>query len=183
MSISGLRLKDSRIKAGYNLRELSQITGISKATLSRYENNGLENVTLDKIRLLANTLKVSDEWLLGHDSEKESVNEVYNFIKYMELTNNNGIKNIIQVTDKNLNKLNDIDYIKNKLMLLNANGILFVKNFIDFILSQKQFLSEDNDDILLNYLNIIKSSSNNLDDNEIKTFIYKTFDSHTSDED
>lgn len=81
------RLKKLRSEAGYSLRELDKLTGISYSSLSHLENEGF-NFTEDNIRLLSAFFNVSSDYLLGisdvrnvlvYEKGKEPLEEVDEF--------------------------------------------------------------------------------------------------------
>ena len=55
-----------------NQKELCQITGITEASLSRYENN-LREPKSDVLKKLAKALNVSSDYLIGLTDERNSV--------------------------------------------------------------------------------------------------------------
>ena len=62
--IIGFRLKAARIHKGYSLTELSKETGVSRPTLSRYEN-GIVYPSLPTAVLIAKALDVDLNYLGG----------------------------------------------------------------------------------------------------------------------
>ena len=66
-TIFPVRLKEAREKANMKQRELAEQTKMAVQTLSGYEN-GKKRPTLDNLSLLAETLDVSEAWLLGIDN-------------------------------------------------------------------------------------------------------------------
>jgi transcriptional regulator with XRE-family HTH domain len=63
----GSKLKMLREMQGYRLYEVAQGTGLSKASISRYENSKRENIGLNELRLLAAFYKVDIEYLTNDD--------------------------------------------------------------------------------------------------------------------
>lgn len=59
------RLYERRIELGLTLDELSEGSGISKSTLSRYETGEIKDLKMNNVYNLADFLKVSVVWLLG----------------------------------------------------------------------------------------------------------------------
>lgn len=62
--IFGERLKELRLEQECSIYNLSQKTGISTATISRWEN-GIQDITGDNLIILAKYFKVSTDFLLG----------------------------------------------------------------------------------------------------------------------
>lgn len=149
---SGNRLKKLREKQNLTLRELSQITGISKATLSRYENNGMENVPMDKIQILATKLDSTTDYLLGldsdHDSSIESIRKLLNKKKsinvsstvitadvkkmYLEL-----LKDNVEMKSK---KINDIS---SKLSFLTIQSLDIINIFVSALIQNGNYVDSD----------------------------------------
>lgn len=59
------KLKDLRIEKGLSLQELSEQTGISRASLGNYETDDYKEITHKSIVILANFYGVSSDYLLG----------------------------------------------------------------------------------------------------------------------
>lgn len=59
------RLYERRTELGLTLDELSEGSGISKSTLSRYETGEIRDLKMNNVYNLADFLKVSVVWLLG----------------------------------------------------------------------------------------------------------------------
>ena len=96
------KIKNLRENLGYSFQDLSEITGISKSTLQRYETGNIKNIPMDKFEILANALKTTPYKLMSWDngnnfllSEKEKKiisiyrklptekqNEVLNYANY-----------------------------------------------------------------------------------------------------
>lgn len=66
------RMKNKRLERGMSLQELANLTGITKSTLSRYENGNIRNMPFGKISDVARALGVSEEWLLGNSFRQRS---------------------------------------------------------------------------------------------------------------
>lgn len=64
------RLYERRIELDLTLDELSEGSGISKSTLSRYENGEIKDLKMTNVYNLADFLKVSVVWLLGWSDVK-----------------------------------------------------------------------------------------------------------------
>ena len=63
----GLRIKELRKRKKYSQEELGHRLGLTKDTISKYENNTL-TPSLGKIIRLAQIMNVSMDYLLGFDS-------------------------------------------------------------------------------------------------------------------
>lgn len=66
------RIKTRRLELDYSFQELADLTGMSKSTLQRYETGGIKNLPLDRLKILANALDVSPEWIMGWDFTKRN---------------------------------------------------------------------------------------------------------------
>ena len=74
--LSGERISQLRQAKGLSLEELGQIAGgVSKSTVSRWENGQIDNMKRESIALLANYFKVSPIWIMGFDVPKFPPNE------------------------------------------------------------------------------------------------------------
>jgi transcriptional regulator with XRE-family HTH domain len=66
----GARLKNRRTELNFSLMDLSKLTGIPKQTLQRYEVGKIKNVPASRLDLIAASLNVTPEWLLGWEDKK-----------------------------------------------------------------------------------------------------------------
>lgn len=149
---SGERIKNLRVEKKLTLRDLSQITGISKATLSRYENGDILNAPFDKIQSLAKALNTTPQYILGDINGIETSvldnyyyinqNLIDNDVDYMPFSSYensdiyNEIKNskyllVLEEIEKRQNK---IKTLYDKLLGINLEGLSHVEKFIDFII-------------------------------------------------
>lgn len=65
----GLRLQTLRKAKGYSQNRVASMMGISKSSISAYENN-LAQPSLDMIKGFSTLFRVSSDYLLGIESEK-----------------------------------------------------------------------------------------------------------------
>ena len=63
------RIKERRTQLGLSYQDLSDLTGMSKSTLQRYETGGIKNIPLDKLQVLATALQVTPEFIMGWDEK------------------------------------------------------------------------------------------------------------------
>lgn len=61
------RIKNRRLELDLSYQELSDLTGISKSTLQRYETGFIKKVPVNQIELIAKALRVSPSYLMGWD--------------------------------------------------------------------------------------------------------------------
>ncbi len=66
------RIKNRRLELGLSFQDLADLTDMSKSTLQRYESGGIKNIPLDKLKILANSLRVTPEWIMGWDEGEDS---------------------------------------------------------------------------------------------------------------
>ncbi len=66
------KLKDRRKELNLTMLEVAQKTGVSEATVSRWESGDIANMRRDKIVLLANALQVSPSFIMGWDESNIS---------------------------------------------------------------------------------------------------------------
>lgn len=64
---TGERIKRRRLEVGLTLREVAEAVGVAESTISRYETSGIENMGLDKVKALADALKVNPAYIAGWD--------------------------------------------------------------------------------------------------------------------
>lgn len=67
------RIKSRRKSLGLSFQQLADLTNMSKSTLQRYETGGIKNIPLDKLEILAKSLKTTPEWILGRDKNKVGI--------------------------------------------------------------------------------------------------------------
>ena len=60
----GSKLKQARMEAGYTQKQIEDILGIKKNSLSRYENNQREP-DIETLGKLSDFYEVSTDWLIG----------------------------------------------------------------------------------------------------------------------
>lgn len=72
------KIKNRRSELNLTLEDVAKKVGVSAPTIQRYESGEIQNVRRDKIKLLADALDVTPDYLMGWD-EKKQVNsdEVY----------------------------------------------------------------------------------------------------------
>lgn len=59
------RIKNRRLELKLSYQALSDLTGISKSTIQRYETGYIKNLAIDKLEILAHALKTTPEYLMG----------------------------------------------------------------------------------------------------------------------
>jgi transcriptional regulator with XRE-family HTH domain len=90
-SIVAERLSELRQHKGLRLYEVAQGTGLTKTTISRYENSKRENIGLNQLRLLAKFYNVDIEYLTGGTSDI-AVNDIDLLILFAKLTDTGKMK-------------------------------------------------------------------------------------------
>lgn len=79
----GKKIHEQRKKLGLTLEEVGRLTGVSKATIQRYECGDIHNVRHDKIAKLASALQVTPAYLMGWEEnegkggEADDINLLY----------------------------------------------------------------------------------------------------------
>lgn len=73
----GQRMKERRNFLDMSVNELAHVTGLSKATLHRYENGDIKNIKVPVVRAIAFYLGVSPEWLMGQTDIINNINAEY----------------------------------------------------------------------------------------------------------
>ena len=72
----GKRIKAERERNGFNQTEFAEKIGVSKQTLYKYENDIVTNIPSDKIEIIANTLGISEAYIMGWESEEIMVEAI-----------------------------------------------------------------------------------------------------------
>ncbi len=71
------RFKEKRLALGLSFQKLADKTGMSKATLQRYESGDIKNLPVDKLKILASALETTPGYLIGwNDTDKENSNDI-----------------------------------------------------------------------------------------------------------
>lgn len=71
----GNYLADRRIELGLTQKEISEMVGVSEATVSRWESGAIANMRRDKIKRYAEVLKVSPTFIMsGKTDSKTALN-------------------------------------------------------------------------------------------------------------
>lgn len=119
-NIVGIRIKEARERARLSQNQLQSKTGIAATTISQYEK-GRRIPKADNLRILANALLVTVDYLVGRDSYKEDgltpINPV--FPELQEFLDNQCLfSDLVEnpVTEK------EIDWLRRIPRILNASG-------------------------------------------------------------
>lgn len=100
------RIRQRRLELGYSFQDLANLTHMSKSTLQRYETGGIKNLPLDKLKILAQALQTTPEWIMGWDllDEKQYNDFLKEFIDAPEeiITLNRAAKNMSPENRKKL---------------------------------------------------------------------------------
>ncbi len=68
----GSRIKERRLYLGLSAEELGRRLGKDRATIYRYENGDIENMPLDVLKPLAETLETTPAYLAGWEIKKDN---------------------------------------------------------------------------------------------------------------
>lgn len=63
------KIKDRRESMDMSYQKLSDLTGLSKSTLQRYETGGIKNIPIEKLRLITDALRISLPELINDEKE------------------------------------------------------------------------------------------------------------------
>lgn len=98
-NIIGQRIKERREQLNISALEIAEATGLSKATIHRYENGEIKKIKLPVIESIAQILKVNPAWLIGKSEDKLSNRNLH-----------------IDINEQDVHKIltNLIDYIASK---------------------------------------------------------------------
>ena len=66
------KIKLRRLELGLSYQELSDLTGINKSTLQRYETGFIKKVPINQVKIIAKALNVSPGYLMGWENNKEN---------------------------------------------------------------------------------------------------------------
>lgn len=99
-------VKKRREMLHLTLEEVGKRTGVSKATVQRWESGEIENVRRDKIVKLAKALETTPAYLMGWEEQKENVRDIFasNLRTYMK-EKNVKIDQISEITGKKSNEI------------------------------------------------------------------------------
>lgn len=110
----GRNIYHARKLSGMTLEELSKHIGISRQTLSRYENGIIGNIPSDRIEKIAIALNVSPAQLMGWEAMNSSLEEEYYtdpaVSEYAEQLRTNPNMRLLFDATKDMSK-EDIDYV------------------------------------------------------------------------
>jgi transcriptional regulator with XRE-family HTH domain len=112
----GTRVKDLREQRGLTQLDLKNATGLSQATISRIESGEFENLRSDTLTKLADSLRVTSDYLLGRSDaaiqrhpfgidlgakellrifqglDEETKRALGSFAEFLEMKANNGLE-------------------------------------------------------------------------------------------
>lgn len=63
------KIKLRRLELGLSYQELSDLTGINKSTLQRYETGFIKKVPINQVQIIAKALNVTPGYLMGWENE------------------------------------------------------------------------------------------------------------------
>ena len=66
------KIKLRRLELGLSYQELSDLTGINKSTLQRYEPGFIKKVPINQVQIIAKALNVTPGYLMGWENNKEN---------------------------------------------------------------------------------------------------------------
>jgi transcriptional regulator with XRE-family HTH domain len=70
-NVTSRRINELRIKKNLTIEKLAELVGVSKATISKWENGYVNNMRQDKVAKLADIFGVSPTYILGYESPEE----------------------------------------------------------------------------------------------------------------
>lgn len=81
----GQRIRQRRIDLGLSLQDISDMSGISKSTLQRYETGSIRNLPFQRLDALARALRTSKQWFFGTVDDVDDISPVdMDFIKLLD---------------------------------------------------------------------------------------------------
>ncbi len=78
----GERLKHYRLLAGMTLMQVAERTGVSEATIQRYESGVIKNPPQDRLTALARAVGVSESMLMGWEESSPEEDEEFRMLAY-----------------------------------------------------------------------------------------------------
>lgn len=66
------KIKLRRLELGLSYQELSDLTGINKSTLQRYETGFIKKVPIKQVQIIAKALNVTPGYLMGWENDSEN---------------------------------------------------------------------------------------------------------------
>jgi transcriptional regulator with XRE-family HTH domain len=78
------KVKRRRLELGLTLEDVAKAVGVSAPTIQRYESGEIKNIRKDKIKALADALRVKPTYLMDWDETPE-VKESFDYFMEMQL--------------------------------------------------------------------------------------------------
>ena len=72
----GIKIKNKRKELNLTMFEVAQKTGVSEATVSRWESGDIANMRRDKIVALANALQVTPSYLMDLETDTDNIEDI-----------------------------------------------------------------------------------------------------------
>lgn len=66
-NVTSERIKELRLKNGYTIEKLAEMIGVSKSTISKWENGYVDNMRQDMIFELSKIFNVTPTYIMGYD--------------------------------------------------------------------------------------------------------------------
>ena len=102
----GKRMKQRREEKGISALEIAEATGLTKATIHRYESGEIKNIKLPVIETIAKTLEVNPSWLIGKSDDKKM-----RYAKsYVEETDRHDLKKVLNGLVEYIHNREDLVY-------------------------------------------------------------------------
>lgn len=106
----GKRMKQRRTDMEISVMDLVDATGLSKATLHRYENGSIKHIKTPVLQVIAFRLGVSLEWLMGETDNMDRTvytnQDIHEILSYaLDLIRDNYFTNRGEPVDKNTAKI------------------------------------------------------------------------------
>lgn len=73
MSTTGEKIREVRHKRNRTLQEVAEAAGTTSTTVSKYESGMIQNIPAAKLNAIAEYLEISPAYLLGFDSDDQSL--------------------------------------------------------------------------------------------------------------
>ena len=109
----GMFIKNKRKEKGYTLEHVGNYVGVSKATVSRWESNQIENMRTDKVQSLCECLGISTKEFLERSTANDNAKTFEQISK----------KDFAKEVNSLLNKTNNISDQEKALLVHTLNVI------------------------------------------------------------
>lgn len=97
----GEKIRNRRMEIGMKASALAEKLGVSRATIYRYEGNGVDNLPAEFIIPLAEALRTTPQWLLDCPDAEKNLNDdkTEKLLKCINLLSDDSIDKILEYAE------------------------------------------------------------------------------------